>query len=145
MRSYQRRVCMDSPHFSAVSRVVQPDTSSTLDVRARSNANGLSGPATASGGHSALPAFGAVRLGGTLQEQEVAPEGEPPYLGAGKCRGRVLTDLAGGQRRLKNLWHRRVTPLQPLPAVTVWSPQNGEGGAEYPVTDRSEQLGRQLE
>jgi hypothetical protein len=38
-------VCWDSPHFSAVSRVVQPVTLVTLDVRARSNANALPGPA----------------------------------------------------------------------------------------------------
>ena len=47
--------------------------------------------------------------GRALPEQEVAPEDEPPYLGAGKCRGRMLADLAGRQRRIKNLGHRRVT------------------------------------
>src|SRR5580704_13437399 len=51
MRSYQRRVCWDRPHFSAVSRMVQVVTSSSVGVRARSNANLLwsAGPSPAEG------------------------------------------------------------------------------------------------
>ena len=41
----------------------------------------------------------------------------PPHPGTGERRGRVLTGLAGRQRRVKNLRHGRVAGLQPVPAV----------------------------
>ncbi len=40
MRSYQRSVCLDSPHFSAASLMLQVVTFTSLRVRVRSNANG---------------------------------------------------------------------------------------------------------
>jgi len=77
-------------------------------------------------------------------EQEVAPEDEPPHPGTGECRGRVLTDLAGCQRRVKDLRHHLVAGPEPVPAATTWRSETGEGGAEHPVTGRGEELDRQL-
>jgi hypothetical protein len=96
-------------------------------------------------GSSGAPA-GARRpaLDRSLPEKEVAPEDERPHPGTGERRGRVLTGLAGRQRRVKNLRHRRVAGLQPVPAATTRGSEDGEGGAEYPMAGCGDKLGRQL-
>jgi len=87
-----------------------------LDRAATQSGGGWSGVVPSGG---ALSAISDVSLDRSLPDQEVAPEDEPPDPGTGERRGRVLTDLAGGKRRVKNLRHRLVAGRQPVPAATT--------------------------
>src|SRR5258708_39531971 len=93
---------------------------------------------------SALSAISTVSLDRSLPDQEVAPEDEPPHPGTGERRGRVLTDLAGRQQRVKNLRHRLVAGGQPGPATTTRRSEHGGGGAEHPITGRGEDPDKHL-
>src|SRR5258708_17879432 len=81
---------------------------------------------------SALSAISGVSFDRSLPDQEVAPEDEPAHAGTGERRGRVLTDLAGGKRGIKNLRHRLVAGRLPVPAATTRRSQDGERGAARP-------------
>jgi hypothetical protein len=104
----------------AVVRIVAASAASAvrplvdLCMSVRQSGSGRSGVVPSG---SALPGTSVVGLDRSLPEQEVAPEDEPPYPGAGQRRGCVLTDLAGRQRRVKKLRHRRVAGLQLVPAA----------------------------
>src|SRR6266496_926814 len=98
----------------AVASAVRPFAGLCMPVR--KSGGGRSGVVPSEG---ALPGISGVSLDRSLPEQEVAPEDEPPHPGAGERRGRVLTGLAGRQRRVKNLRHRRVAGLRPVPAATA--------------------------
>src|SRR5258707_14674085 len=87
---------------------------------------------------SALSAISTVSLDRSLPDQEVAPEDEPPHPGTGERRGRVLTDLAGRQQRVKNLRHRLVAGRPPGPATATCRPRQGEGGRQHPKTGGGE-------
>src|SRR5258708_39066754 len=91
---------------------------------------------------SALSAISTVSLDRSLPDQEVAPEDEPPHPGTGERRGRVLTDLAGRQQRVKNPRHRLGPGRQPVPPTTTAPPEPREGSAEHPITGPGEGLGR---
>src|SRR5258708_39591813 len=86
---------------------VQPPRPCGETVRRRMQGGGV-GPSG-----SALSAISGVSFDRSLPDQEVAPEDEPAHAGTGKRRGRALTDLAGGKRRVKSPRPRLAAGGQP--------------------------------
>src|SRR5580700_7141630 len=76
MRSYQRSVCWDSPHFSAASLMLQVVTLTSLRVRVRSNANGP-GRVAASGVAEGAPAQQAAEADDPQARQPVGDAKRP--------------------------------------------------------------------
>src|SRR5258708_12772183 len=83
---------------------------------------------------SALSAISTVSLDRSLPDQEVAPEDEPPHPGTGERRGRVLTDLAGRQQRVKNLRPCLRAGRPPGPAPTTRPSEPAGAAPAHPLT-----------